>query len=84
MNRKFGRTKAKTEKLIRNVLASESNFKQLLDSTIKIPTTEENEFRDNSLYFYCFYFDVKNKTIMPLPKYKRTIKNKFLKSVNIN
>ena len=55
----------------------------MLDSTIKIPATEENEFTLNNLYFYCFYFDDKNKTVMPLPKNYRVLKNKHLKSVSV-
>ena len=55
----------------------------MLDSTIRIPATEENEFTDNNLYFYCFYFDAKNKTVMPLPTNYTVLKNKHLESVNI-
>ena len=55
----------------------------MLDSTFRIPATEENEFTDNNLYFNCFYFDAKNKTVMSLPKNYRVLKNKHLKSVNI-
>ena len=70
-------------KLNTNILASESNVNQMLDSTIRKQATEENEFTDNNLYFNCFYFDAKNKTVMSLPKNYRVLKNKHLKSVNI-
>ena len=50
----------------------------MFDSTIGIQATEENEFTDNNLYFYCFYFDAKNKTVMPLPKNYRVLKKKQL------
>ena len=55
----------------------------MLDSGIRIPATEENEFTDNNLYFYCCYFDSKTTTVMPLPKNYGVLKNKHLKSVNI-
>ena len=87
-NRKFGRTKSKTQLSKReqgrksNSSTSTTNCNEPLKKAMKLSSCEEDEYNDNNLYFYCFYYDKKSKRINVLPNNVRNLKNRYIKSLN--
>ena len=80
---KFGRTAAKTQFLYRekSKLIRTSDSNEPLENAMKLALSEEKEYNENNLCFYCKYFDVENKTVNVLPNTSRNLKNRYIKRI---
>ena len=81
LTRKYGRARARSQ-LLRNNPKNKIN-KNLVESnsclknTVEIPSNEK-EYNDKNLFFYCKYFDAKTKSIKKLPKNHIDLSSKHL------
>ena len=61
-------------------LVSTKNRTQHFAKEMKLAHDQEKEYNDNNLFFYCKYFNMKTKSIKPLPSCFTELKNKYLTS----